>query len=532
MFSRFFHRSRVPYTTTRWVRSTRKTLAGVLVGCTLVLGTVWVQVQAEASDEKITKDIAGRFIDGLPEFSAEDVGKHRTPSEGYWVTYREGVYDITEFVSSHPGGNKILQAAGGSIDPFWALYGQHRTDEVAIILERLRIGNFKKSGNSEPVDFNDPYANDPKRHSSLLVRTQKPFNSESPRAVLSEFITPNELFYVRNHLPVPSVDPSSYRLELGGEGLQSLTLSLEEIKKLPKVTVTSTIQCAGVRRNELKEIKPVRGLDWDIGAIGNATWGGCRLNDVLALIGADIRTLEGSEIRHVQFEGLDSDSEKNYGASIPVEKATDPRGDVILAWEMNGEELPRDHGYPIRVIVPGTVGARNVKWLRKVFLSKEESHSHWQRNDYKGFGPNIDWDSVDFDSATSIQELPVLSAISEPVEGQVIDTPDLEIKGFAFSGGGRDIYRVDLSLDGGLTWQQANLNKPTKEPYNRAWSWSPWNLTVPVTKEMSGKTLEICSRAVNSSYDSQPSCTSAIWNLRGVLCNSWHRIRVVVPKDE
>ena len=171
-------------------------------------------------------------------------------------------------------------------------------------------------------------------------------------------------------------------------------------------------------------VKPVRGLQWGQGAISNAVWSGARLRDVL--LANEYR--EGDEmVRHVQFEGLDSDSERSYGcvkpspspstisvsatipipitatisisialgtvitipficgsASIPIEKAMDMYGDVILAYEMNGEEIPADHGYPIRVIVPGTVGARNVKWLQRIVLSDEESESHWQRFDYKG----------------------------------------------------------------------------------------------------------------------------------------------------
>jgi len=127
-----------------------------------------------------------------------------------------------------------------------------------------------------------------------------------------------------------------------------------------------------------------------------------------------------------------------YGASIPIEKAMDPKGDVLLAFEMNGQILNKDHGYPVRVIVPGVTGARNVKWLGNVFLpfinclkintyvkgkivvSPKESDSHWQQNDYKGFSPSTDWDTVDFSSAPAIQELPVISAICDPLEGDSV----------------------------------------------------------------------------------------------------------------
>lgn len=212
-------------------------------------------------------------------------------------------------------------------------------------METLRIGNLKVEEGKE-IDYSDPYALDPKRHPSLLVRTQKPFNAEAPKQILSEFITPNDLFYVRNHLPVPDIKPEEYFLEVGGEGVEPIKLSLEDLKKLPQVTVAATIQCAGQRRNDLKTIKPgtvnqlvnsknqyfvcftmdisnlglVRGLDWDIGAISTATWTGVKLTDVLALAGITEENRKDKGLEHVCFEGLDKDIERNYAASIPIEK--------------------------------------------------------------------------------------------------------------------------------------------------------------------------------------------------------------------
>src|SRR5690606_17180067 len=118
---------------------------------------------------------------------------------------------------------------------------------------------------------------------------------------------------------------------------------------------------------------------------------------VCCCTGLDFAELERNGIRHIQFEGLDRDESNFYGASIPIEMALNPLNDVILAYEMNGVDLPADHGYPVRVIVPGAAGARNVKWLCKIELSSEESRSHWQRNDYKGFNASIDWHNVNFE---------------------------------------------------------------------------------------------------------------------------------------
>ena len=130
----------------------------------------------------------------------------------------------------------------------------------------------------------------------------------------------------------------------------------------------ASVQCGGNRRLEMKSRRTLKGLDWRGGAIGNGQWTGVRLTDVLALAGFDEDKSPGA--RYVIFEGLDVDpSNDHFNASIPIEKAADPRGDVILAYEMNGEQLSRDHGYPIRVIVPGVVGVRNVKWLGRIEVS-------------------------------------------------------------------------------------------------------------------------------------------------------------------
>uniref|UniRef100_V9IET3 Sulfite oxidase n=1 Tax=Apis cerana TaxID=7461 RepID=V9IET3_APICE len=150
--------------------------------------------------------------------------------------------------------------------------------------------------------------------------------------------------------------------------------------------------CAGNRRSEMTKEKQLKGLNWGIGAVGNATWTGTRLCDILK----DLKIKE-DDYNHIQFEGYDLDpSGTPYGASIPISKAMDSRADIILAYEMNEQPIPRDHGFPIRVIVPGVVGARNVKWLAKIIVSKKESQSQWQQNDYKVFSPNTDWDNVDF----------------------------------------------------------------------------------------------------------------------------------------
>ncbi|KAG8197175.1 hypothetical protein JTE90_011333 [Oedothorax gibbosus] len=481
-----------------------------------------------AKDQKAT---AGLEIPGLPEYTAEDVSKHDSPEKRIWVCFKSGVYDITDFVSKHPGGDKILMAAGASLEPFWELFAIHKSSQVLHILEKYRIGNLRASDRGLDIEnMDDPFASDPLRHSVLQPRSKKPFNAEPPNDLLVEnFLTPNEVFFVRNHMPVPQIDPKEYELEISGLGIETITLTLDDIKnKFPKQTIAATIQCAGNRRSELNDVKEVKGLSWGTAAISNAEWGGASLCDVLKFAGVDFND---PKIQHIQFEGLDTDpSNTPYGSSIPAIKVLNPQNDVLLAYEMNGKELPKDHGYPVRVIAPGIVGARNVKWLGKIIVSEEESKSHWQTNDYKGFSPSTDWDNVDFTKSPAIQELPVNSAICKPSNNSSVAVRNNKIKveGYAWSGGGRKIVRVDVSADGGKTWHVADMMQDSS-PLYRCWAWTLWHIEIPVQAK-DGTELQIICKAVDSSYNVQPDSFPAIWNLRGVLGNAWHRVNVKLQR--
>lgn len=520
-------------------------------------------------DETDSPFTPGEVDPTLPTYTFEQVQEHTGAKKtGVWVVYKHGVYEITKFIASHPGGTKILLAAGKSIEPFWQLYAAHNHEDVHRILESLRIGNLCE----EDVLALDkirkerygegPYSRDPTRHPALKVNSSMPFNAEPPPELLMQsFITPNDLFFVRNHLPVPEVNIDEYKLKITGIGIDKGTevaFTLDELKtKFKHHTVATTIQCAGNRRAEMSGVKQVNGLSWDTTALSTANWTGVLLSDVLASLGVseeDCRPLHDCDvaenigtcddcncvIQHVQFEGLDMDTEgKSYGASIPFSTAVDPRKDVLLAFEMNGEPIPRDHGYPLRVIVPGTVGARNVKFVHRIVLSNVESPSFWQQRDYRGFPPNIDYSREDYwkFAGESIQELPVQSAITEPRNGFVhvvddaSDSSVVTVKGYAWSGGGRNIIRVDVSADGGKTWNPAVLNESgRRQKYNRAWAWTPWELDVEVPPGT--KSLEITCKAVDSSYNVQPDTIAPIWNMRGVLNNAWHRVDVEVVVEE
>jgi sulfite oxidase len=488
----------------------------------------------------------------LPDYRPDDVRKRDGKEKGapVWVTYGDGVYDITQFVSVHPGGNQILLAAGGPVEPFWTLYAQHNQEFVFELLEEMRIGNLVRdetedapkteTGTRSLQDVvEDPYARDPGRHPGLVVRSAKPFNAEPPPSLLvATQLTPNDVFYVRNHLPVPVIDPDTYRLEVCGlDGLPVASYTLQDLKeKFEKHTVAATVQCAGNRRDEMSAVKKVKGGSWEIGAISNAEWSGVRLRDVLNDAGLSTNPGANVAFQHVVMEGLDADplTKQTYGASIPRD-VLDRVPDVLLAYEMNGVELPRDHGYPLRAIAPGIVGARNVKWVGRVSTSIVESPSHWQQRDYKGFCPSVDWDTVDFSTAPAIQELPVVSAICTHERSPDADGV-VRVAGYAWSGDGKGIVRVDVSADGGETWMAARLlprnsgspNGRSEEPRNRVYDWTRWTADIPIPRNQDGEavSMELTCKAVDSAYNTQPERVESIWNLRGVLNNAWHRVRV------
>eukprot|EP00359_Climacostomum_virens_P009608 CAMPEP_0204913334 /NCGR_PEP_ID=MMETSP1397-20131031/11237_1 /ASSEMBLY_ACC=CAM_ASM_000891 /TAXON_ID=49980 /ORGANISM="Climacostomum Climacostomum virens, Strain Stock W-24" /LENGTH=480 /DNA_ID=CAMNT_0052084547 /DNA_START=903 /DNA_END=2342 /DNA_ORIENTATION=- len=452
----------------------------------------------------------GTYKKGLPEFTRAQVSEHKNLEQGVWCTYKQGVYDISRFVEAHPGGKKILLAAGGSLEPFWVLYRVHREPSILGLLESMRIGNL--DAREKPLNVNDPYSSQPHRHSALIVRAEKPFNAEVPLELLVDSpVTPNELFYVRNHLPVPKIDLGSYKLELRFPG-GAKALSLEELASRPQVTITVSIQCTGNRRAGMSEIQFASGLQWDAGAISTAEWTGVRLSDLLRENGV---TLESG--KHVVFEGLDHDTNSSYSASIPLEKALDPNNDVILATKMNGEPLPADHGFPLRAVVPGVAGARSVKWLGKISISDDEAQSIWQQRDYRVFAPGVDMHSVDYSTAKSIQDMPLNSAICS----QYVRGDQLILKGYAYSGAGKNVERVDVTFDQGDSWVTTKLHRPHQ---SKAWAWTLWDVSVP--REDIGDASRVCVRAVDSAYQSQPESAKHIWNFRGLLNHSWHCVDV------
>lgn len=484
---------------------------------------------------------------GLPIYRKEQIAVHKSRNTGIWVTYGDGVYDITQIISSHPGGiEKIMLSAGGSVEPFWRIYRQHLSSNLAFeILAPLRIGTLHPddvSAAKATSDSSDPFSADPVVSPVLKIFADKPVMAETPAALLTQsWLTPNDLWFVRNHHPVPVIQEDDYKLTVSGPeiGLAPVTLTLADLKtKFEKHKVVCSLQCGGNRRAELSEIEPTLGISWGIGAIATAEWGGVLLADVLewaastsGALKSRVRTAEDLEelgAGHLQFTAAEG-----LVASIPLHKIKGKDGgDVLLAFEMNGEPLPRLHGYPLRAVVPGVVGVRNVKWLTEVRVSSEEAHGAWQRGiSYKGFGPSVrSVDGIDASKILSLQEMPVTSAITFPQKNSNVPSGPQTVKGFAYSGGGRGIVRVDVSVDGGHSWKTASLTEGSEQKMHRAWAWTFWECDVDLPG--SDARVEIVCRATDASYNVQPESPRGIWNIRGLNCNSWHRVEVTVEDDE
>jgi sulfite oxidase len=345
------------------------------------------------------------------------------------------------------------------------------------------------------------------KRADLIVHEEEPFNAESGLAALAEGpLTATDAFYVRGHGAVPEVDPAAWRLRVRGLVERELELSLTTLREaFPERVETATLQCAGNRRAGLMAVRDIPGeAPWGAGATGTASWSGVALADVLALAGP---LREGA---HVGFVGADLCPEarpaERFGGSIPLDKACRP--EVLLAWAMNGEPLAPVHGAPLRVVVPGYIGARSVKWLERIEVRSAPWEGYFQQVVYR----LLPEDGTPGPGAGMPLGLVALNAdVLSPADGDTVPAGPVEVRGYAFAGGERHVSRVDVSLDGGANWSQAEL----LEDLGR-WAWRHWRITV----ELAPGEHEILVRAWDSSAATQPNDEAALWNPGGYVNNA------------
>jgi sulfite oxidase len=354
------------------------------------------------------------------------------------------------------------------------------------------------------------------KHSNLIVRSRAPFNAGPPaEALRGEFLTPNEWFFVRNHGDVPHVEAAKFRLAVDGLVGKPLALSLDDLAGMPRRRVVSALQCAGARRLEMMAVEPIPGeLGWGPEALSNAEWEGVPLSEVLRL------TEPGDGARHAAFLGLDQTERHGhrfcFGGSIPLDKAW--AQEVLLADRMNGAPLPATHGFPLRALVPGYIGARSVKWLQRITLQAEPSDNYFQAKAYRLFPPQVRAENARWEDGMMLGELPVNCFITHPGPDDTVGAGAVEVRGVALVGGGRSITRVDLSSDGGRNWVTATLGED-----HGPWAWRFWEGHVTVSR---GR-REIVARAFDSAANTQPEDPAKLWNFKGYMNNAWARVRVL-----
>lgn len=423
-------------------------------------------------------------------------------------------------------------------------YRQHFASDLPMrLMEHMAIGRLSEE-DQEMIDEqmavleeDDPYAKEPVRHRALIVHGDTPCNAETPSHLLTKsYLTPNSIFYVRHHHPVPllsDLDKANFRLkvDLTAYGKGVVCFSLDELKAMKKTEVIATLQCSGNRRSGFNAHERTSGTPWGQGAISTAKFGGVLLKDLLKMAGLDdpIKAEEELGLEHVRFHAMDG-----MQASIGIEKACNPYGDVLVAYEMNDEPMPRDHGYPLRMLVPGYAAVRNVKWLEKIELAATEAEGPWQRGlNYKALPPSVtDAKGINLDTMPSLMEASLYSGITK-VDRQDSGAPKLgdkipmTVSGWAWAGGGRNIARVDVSSDDGKTWATAKLNQGANQRSGRAWAWVFWECEMEGVVGEDGN-VRLVSKAVDASFNSQPESSRHGWNVRGLSNNSWYRKQVSV----
>jgi sulfite oxidase len=346
----------------------------------------------------------------------------------------------------------------------------------------------------------------------MILHNDRPEDLETPVRYYDSWITPINVFFVRQHLPRPApIDTAAYRLTVNGMVSKPQQLTLDDLKKLPQYTVPATIECTGNGRAFFTPKVP--GVQWVRGAIGNAEWRGPRVSDVLKLAGA------ASAAAFIEVDGADTGvaSTPDFVRSLPMTKAMHPA--TILALSMNGQ-TPDIHGFPVRLIVPGWDGTSSVKWVVRITAQEQAGIGFFMNPGYRfpkyALPPGTPARPAELEV---IEGMPVKSTITAPEDQEKIALAPTTVSGFAWAGENA-VERVEVSVDGGSRWRDAQLS-PEKLPFAwRMWSleWRPGDVGY----------YTIMSRATDTAGRVQPIV--ATWNPSGYLWNAIDRVGVIVEK--
>ncbi|HUY35450.1 MAG TPA: sulfite oxidase [Pirellulales bacterium] len=314
-----------------------------------------------------------------------------------------------------------------------------------------------------------------------------PENSETPLASIQGWVTPNRLFFVRNHFEVPTIDLTRWRLRVEGLVERPLEFSWDELNSMPRRSVFATVECAGNGRSFLQKTAP--GVQWGPGAVGHAEWTGVPLVSVLEKAGIQPAGTE------VLFEGADSGTESDhpepmrFARSLPLKKALHP--DTLLACRMNGDVLSPNHGFPLRLFVPGWYGVASVKWLERIEIIDRPFQGYFQTKKY-----TVGRRTSSGVETEIVGPMTVKSQIVRPHDGAILGLGANRVFGIAWAGE-ETVAAVEVSTDAGDTWHTAQLTGPSA-PY----SWTLWEYLWEVAEPEAHILL---SRAISASGQVQPA---------------------------
>lgn len=342
----------------------------------------------------------------------------------------------------------------------------------------------------------------------LITRSLQPENQETPIQFIEDNIVKTHLLYRRNHFPYPTLSDSNFWITIIGAVRTPISLSLQDILRLPSKTIKVVLECSGNKRSLFKP--KIFGEQWEKGAISQGYWKGVSLHNVLELSGitkgAKEVVIEGNDYGYRQ----DLNKEYRYARSLPLSKALHP--DTIIAYEYNNKPIPFKHGFPFRLVVPQWYGMASVKWIKRITVMETEFNGPYQSIDY------VYYPIGDDTGAFPVTTIKVNSTIQKPLDMQVLNTGICEIKGIAWTGKGY-IKNVEISTDEGSSWSNAVIENQNKAGYEwTSWSyrWSAFN---------KGE-YTIMARATDSFNRTQP--TSAFWNRKGYGYNAIDKIKVKI----
>lgn len=404
-----------------------------------------------------------------------------------------------------------------------------------------------------PEDLKTP-DNYVKRDPRLIRLTGvHPFNVEAPLSELYDqgFLTNEDLHYVRNHGAVPKCeDADMLDWELQIEGLVDNPIKMtvrDLLNDYEQATYPVTLVCAGNRRKEQNMVRKTKGFSWGAAGLSTALWTGVPIGDLLAAA----RPKRGA--RYVCFEGADKLPNGYYGTSIKLNWCMDPNRGVMVAHKMNGEKLHPDHGKPVRIIIPGQIGGRSVKWLKRIIVTSEPSDNWYHIFDNRVLPTMItpeasaDLPDVWKDEKYAIYDLNTNSAICYPAHDETVpflDAPaSYKVRGYAYAGGGKRVTRVEVTLDKGKSWRLSTVRYP-EDDYRFApegdtlyggrvdmwwretcFCWCFWELDIPIDELREADDIMI--RAMDESMMVQPR--DMYWSVLGMMNNPW--FRVVIHKE-